>query len=378
VFNRGVAGLSIGPLYLGEIGLIIGLPFLLKALFNTRKRIFWINILILTYFFWGLVHLNFRRIDIYSLQQFSLIYYTLFIPIGYEMGKRYNDIFERVFPIFLKIHVIFALLRPIVISSLIDTIKIGDTSLFGIYGTYVLFTVPAVFYFIFFKKNIFWALLSLIAVISLASRNGFLALIICSLILIIVARFKESSRYLKICLITVSIFALFGTALNNITGLQIRGDLSLTNIMNIAESIVVESDDSSLEGSRSHRIYMWEKIINNRIDNGLTFGEGFGTNMTDAVFIHPHNSLVSIFGRTGLIGLLLWLLFYLKILFHNIRTHKNSLYKNRAIWYILFTISSLVTACFSVVLESPMLAIPIYLIYGISLSQNPVIRQHRN
>ena len=374
VFNRGISGLSIGPLYLGEIGLFLGLPFLLKALLIQSKTFFWMNILILIYFIWGLLHLSFGTINLYSLQQFVLVYYIAFIPIGYGVGKRYPDIFDRIFPFFLKTHVIFAIFRPIFIIFLTGSIMIGETSLFGIYGTYVLFTVPALFYFTLIKKNNFWALLSLLAILSLASRNGFISLIACGLISIKMIGFKEIKGFFKLILITLIITGLFGATVTNIPGLNIRGDLSLTNLFDILESIVVESEDSNLNGSRSHRLEMWEKILNKRIDSGLFFGEGFGTNMTDTVFVHPHNSLVSIFGRLGLVGLLIWLLLYIKILIQNINIFKRILNKKRTLWFILFIISSLITACFSVVLESPMLAIPIYFIYGLSLSEYSKIR----
>ena len=107
VLNRGISGLSIGPLFLGEIGLFLGLPFLLQASLNKIKIFFWVNILILIYFIWGLIHLSFGTIDLYSLQQFVLVYYVAFIPIGYEVGKRHPDIFDRALPVFFKIHVIF-------------------------------------------------------------------------------------------------------------------------------------------------------------------------------------------------------------------------------------------------------------------------------
>ena len=64
------------------------------------------------------------------------------------------------------------------------------------------------------------------------------------------------------------------------------------------------------------------------------------TNMTDTAFVHPHNSLVSIFGRLGLIGILLWLLLYIKILIQNINMFNRSLNKKEPLWFVLFIISS--------------------------------------
>ena len=87
--------------------------------------------------------------------------------------------------------------------------------------------------------------------------------------------FTEFKGFFKIGLITLIITGLLGATISDIPGLNIRGDLSLTNLFNILESIVVESDDSSLDGSRSHRLEMWENIIDKRINTGLIFGEGF-------------------------------------------------------------------------------------------------------
>ena len=83
-------------------------------------------------------------------------------------------------------------------------------------------------------------------------------------------------------------------------------------------SIVSEGDSSALEGTKEFRLRWWGDIINYTI-NGPYFwtGKGFGVNLADddgfQVYADhslraPHNGHIEILARTGVPGLILWIL----------------------------------------------------------------------
>ena len=59
----------------------------------------------------------------------------------------------------------------------------------------------------------------------------------------------------------------------------------------------------------------WDRAVNNV--NVFLFGQGFGPLLTDFSTTHavrePHNSYLSVFARTGLIGFILWMFFHVYI-----------------------------------------------------------------
>jgi len=158
--------------------------------------------------------------------------------------------------------------------------------------------------------------------------------------------------------------------LPDIENLHIRGDFSFNDLYEIFKSIFVSSStdagtDLSLEGSRSHRLEMWSDIIKETVNENLYFGQGFGMDLTAQTFRHPHNSLISIFGRMGIVGLFLYLSLFVYILRKIYRKYRQTLYyKQIYLWFLFYVILSFQILNFSVVLESPMLAIPFYLILG--------------
>jgi hypothetical protein len=94
--------------------------------------------------------------------------------------------------------------------------------------------------------------------------------------------------------------------------------LSVAQLVENVTSIVSEGDSSALEGTKEFRLRWWGDIVDYTV-NGPFFwtGKGFGINLADddgfQVYADhslraPHNGHIEILARTGVPGLILWIL----------------------------------------------------------------------
>jgi hypothetical protein len=134
------------------------------------------------------------------------------------------------------------------------------------------------------------------------------------------------------------------------------------------------------------RLAWWNALVDDVGSSVETtfFGRGFGANLTEPLGFQPdptnprlvrspHNFLLTLLARTGLVGLALWLgamMCWLIPVARNIRTaaragrHTDADY---VLWLTAYPLAIMVAALFGVVLEGPYGAIPCYILLGMSL-----------
>jgi hypothetical protein len=154
----------------------------------------------------------------------------------------------------------------------------------------------------------------------------------------------------------------------------------------------IENDHA---GTIEWRTIWWEALIEESLSNPtyLLIGRGYGSDLRAAVASRavgtlnwdqgidegkpvrsPHNIAMTIFARTGLVGLALWLLVLTTCLTALIRAtlaHHRSGDRDEELfgaWLIVYVLAMLLVALLGVVLESPFGAAPFFWVLGVGLA----------
>ncbi len=305
----------------------------------------------------------------------GILLYPISILAGISLARpkkvgRTINVLKNIF--FLSI--LYGFLFPIR-AYLRDIFIINDMTLLGIYGSYYTITVAA---FCFFysgfgsKKNKdAYSIASSFSTLIMSARNGILGLITSFFINVISKRkflFSKKSIseiFISFIFIVVGILIIF-PILSNISN-ETRGGYDINFFFESIKSIVfVETDDTSLIGSRNHRLIMLFLTLGKLFSNIKYFflGVPININYTEAVFNDPHNGYLSIFARGGILNLASFIFLQYQLLKRSLLCRSKLGPNNFSSFSLSFSISSLVMIMFTTMLTSPMNAIPYYFLLG--------------
>ncbi|GAB3264836.1 hypothetical protein GCM10027347_32190 [Larkinella harenae] len=166
-----------------------------------------------------------------------------------------------------------------------------------------------------------------------------------------------------ILLITASYF------LNNVEiNLGLNRTISINQITDNIISIFIDNNKEGLSGSRAWRIEWWTQIINNKLSiSRLFYGDGFGISLAeldgfqvleDNSLRSPHNFVLNILSRGGIVYTTLWLILFMYLL---TKKPKSEISKSIYVILVVFIINSL----FDVYFEGPMGAYPFWYFAGL-------------
>jgi hypothetical protein len=152
-----------------------------------------------------------------------------------------------------------------------------------------------------------------------------------------------------------------------------------------AASGTYDTQDTTVD-TVAWRLAWWNALTTDVTSSveGTLFGIGFGTDLTAPFGLQtdvedgrplrsPHDFLLTVFARTGLVGVALWSVWiglWLRQALGGIRAASrggNSAEADYRLWLMVFPVAMIVAALFGVVLEGPYGAIPCYLLLGMSL-----------
>jgi len=384
VLNRGFAYIGYSPFFIGEFTLLFYLLSLNHGIYfpkflgtNAGKIWFAFFTYNLVIFFISATHGPSE-----SIRNSVIWVYTLFFYIGYYYGKKLIDAeaigrFENIL-LFISLAMILSnLLYPLneYLKEATSFLYNGEALLGNASTVHALF-IGFVFYLFFVKKLAFRALwISLgffTMVIFVQSRAAMLGVLA---VMIYVFLFDNYRYFLKRAKVALIILVLIGTAYfaSGITLKGHRGEASSSSIKDSIYSIFTESSDASLQGPREDRLNWWTDVLKRTCSSATTFmfGLGFDEILNDrmdtpsTIIRYPHNSFLSVFGFTGIVGLSLYLslaaIIFLKI-------YKSSRSGNEIPvlrWYPIFAIGYFVSAFFSTVFEAPFHSYVFWVLSGI-------------
>lgn len=149
--------------------------------------------------------------------------------------------------------------------------------------------------------------------------------------------------------------------------------------------IVADHSQGGIAGSAAglgQRLSWWGKIERQIFSDSLSlfFGLGQGVPLTDLTLAdgtpvrEPHNSVLSIFGRYGLFGLIAFLWMHILMIQKLIRNIRLSVSPSEYREYLIlsfFLLSTFLSAMVEDALEKPFYAICYYFVWGIAITRRP-------
>jgi len=148
------------------------------------------------------------------------------------------------------------------------------------------------------------------------------------------------------------------------------------------------SQNTVRAGTKEHRLEMWKEIIENTLNEGPVLGQGVKGPLVDVAFRNPHNSFITIFGRFGIVGLLLAITIYFAMPLHNmivmtrisppaqrVRRAGDTKLQQAMLLYLCFVPAFMGAALFGPTLVSPFSALVCNFIYGASLRCCDIVLQ---
>jgi hypothetical protein len=170
-------------------------------------------------------------------------------------------------------------------------------------------------------------------------------------------------------------------------GREVSASQWFTNFL----SIFTSTSRSDLDGTRAYRLAWWSTILDYTVYGPYFWtGKGFGVNLADddgfqGTLDHslraPHNSHMSVLARMGVLGLALWLLLqgaFITGLFRAIRAHRRADDQTMAgvgAWVLIVWAAMMVVTSFDPYLEGPQGGIWYWSIFGIGLVVMRVARR---
>ncbi len=394
--GRGFAYVGVPPLFIGEIALLIGLYFMiqspgLKAFLNHWRVWF-----LLAFMAWcaartipyiGTYGLDsVRDAMVWGYATFALIAACLIIalpqrlPMLERMYRRYILIFLCLSPLtwFLTQKADEGWLPKWPWADVpIVYLKGGDqiVQLTGAFA-YTALAAPG------WVSALAFVLVPLNLVPNISGRAALVAFS-AGVAIVVLLRPRSRLPWIVAAMVVAGAFALWATDVHVRTSDDARREISFDQFADNLTSIVNDSDNEELDGSKQWRLRWWNDIV------GYTFhgryfwtGKGFGINLalddnyqvTEAADLRsPHNGHMTILARTGVPGLVLWSLVHLVWAASVIRAYiqatrrRDKRWANFFIFLFVYWLAFLINATFDVFLEGPMGGIWFWTIYGVGL-----------
>ena len=402
-FSKGFAYFGISPLFVGEITLVALLAGIFLTKYDLRFFKSPIVTLIILFVVWQVTVIvtgpNYPLMD--TLRDSVIWGYAIFAFIAaallYRTGNIENSIswYGRVMPWF----VVWAPIGYVMYIKLQGTgmpihpgtrvpmflLKTGDLGVhlagaatFLALGLHRRFPVRKGKHVVF--QELFWWAAIAAGVISAGSRNrgGMLAVMMALLVVTILKPNNRLKNFLIPGLIIISLFSVFDVRVPLGGGREI----SVEQITDNVSSIFTESNKQSLEGTAEWRLEWWHSIVDDTVfGKNFWFGRSYGTNLAefdgfadDTQNRSPHNGHLTILARSGVPGLVMWVIligtiYYVlfKCYLQCLRTNRENL-GNINLWIMGYMTAFLVNSSFDVFLEGPQGGIWFWSLVGFAIA----------
>jgi hypothetical protein len=235
-------------------------------------------------------------------------------------------------------------------------------------------------------------LLGMLAIAQLAglgilqSRTMYVGIALVLMLLIFLRETKRASQFLSILAPGLGALVLTILVLTGV-GWKVKGRLGpvdMSSLRNEVRSIWPSSAESHELGHEADR-RAWYGEVWNKLRSSpshLLLGVGYGQPLIDFMsetgqpVRQPHNSSLNVFGRLGLLGLSIWMLFVsgvLKRLWIGVREarERGAVSCPLRLWLLAFSVLGLLDSMVQPYFEFSHSAIPFYFLMGVALGINP-------
>lgn len=387
LFGKGFAYIGINPIYVAEIGVVLAIATLFILLLTSNHKNFTVAkstvILLFTLIFWQVIctvpYLTSHGLDTARdavVWGYSIFAITTFLVIPKQAINNFAALYEKVIPLYLVwLIVVFALTRLYALDFRLPGspvpllyLKPGDVCvhLAGI-AAFMLLQVDKPSDKLSLKIWVLWLLWGIsLLIYGLANRGGMLSTLLCLLIVVLL---KPNIRWDRLFFIgLVALISLYW--INPEIQISYHRELSFEQLLTNIQSIFAGTNgDPRAYGTIQWRIDWWSKIIEYTFRGDFFwFGKGYGINLATESNIattayenlrSPHNVFMTFLARSGVPGLILWLLFLLNVGGKLFKKYFSGLMREEretklTIWLLVYWLAFLVNASFDVFLEGPM------------------------
>ncbi len=405
LMGRGFAYLGLPPLYVGEIALLIGIIVFLRSGALIASLATLTGIVLVALMVWVLARtipfLGVYGLD--ALRDSTVVTYGVFafIVIGLllEDARRIDTVLRYYNMLVVSFPAIFVgfcltLFWVEYIPRLVGPAAIVDITTSAV-GTHLAGTM--VFVLIGYRRVsslwllVWFATLTLVAATNRGATLAVLGPVVFSMLLL--GRWR---LLLAAILGIVSVFAVLlavegSFTHDNVAERSAPRVVSAHQILKNAESILGDSGEQNVEGTKRWRLEWWDIIIDDTI-YGPNFwtGRGFGLNLADAdghagppmgpPTRSPHNVSMTLLARAGVPGLVLWSLLLISWGSMMLRAMLVARARGHQEWADLFLFigcyatSILINAFVDVTLEGPMQGIWFWCLFGFGIGSAMVYR----
>jgi hypothetical protein len=389
-FGYSYTNMRLGNIPFNEIFLMAGLflamsllPIVIKYNPVIKPILLW-SILFMPVVFYGVTIYGF-----FALRDASHSIEIWWIPLAIIA---FFDINEQKLHKILKICIILYIVRAGIQLFFSNTFTIsglhGEIPLFATHNMIIIGGICFWGIIVGLHKNYVILGLYLLSIILSQSRTEILVICFCGLVYLFIKRMSRSiiMRFLFFLFAAVICYSVLVNieSINNLASKSKFGRiLSVSEYAELMSSSIGKSD--KFEGSADGVPLRlgWAETIFTKAENDfsiLLFGQGFGMPLTDFVISNsvivrePHNSFLSVFARTGLIGIVVWSIFHvsisIKLFFffrrNSILTQNDYAAKFLLCCFLTFT-GSYVWALTQPYFETPYSAITIFITVGLMI-----------
>lgn len=397
VGNRGFAQQSLlagFPLLPAEFALGAGGTWLvIKSAFARQLpvRRDALNIVILLWLVAGTARLLFDlpRFRFLALRDYATVYYAgfFFLAQGYAGDKRVHQFLRGCLVVALALLPVFFFLSQAFPGFFLNTLTRSGVPLIFLKGDVAVPMMAAgVFFFHFapWSKDQWWgralSLGLLLAVAASNSRAAMVGLLVADAWLLLARRPRIPLMHFAtlacagLLLLTIAFSGRVKWAETQVHAAYERVR-SITDIQGTGHYESGAADDKG--DNNRFRLVWWRTVAEESLTTNPVFGLGFGADLSsrfirnydyvmgeDFTARSPHSIVFSLLGRMGLVGLvLLFVLLFIMAAqtWHTVRSGEGLA---TGYWCMVWTI--FVSACFGVVMEGPMGAVPFWIILGLA------------
>ena len=389
------------PLFLSELGL--GIVVTLVVLRGALRRALpvrrdWLNGLLLLWLALGAARIGWdvRHHGFLALRDFAMVYYLMYFFAAQALAEHAASrrlLHAAVLVTFglLPVTGLLAMLFPdfFLANFLVDGVPLifykGDLLATFLFTGFIVLLPAAEFSW----QNSWWrwlaALGSLVLGLVLLSRASMVGLLLAIGWLAWAGRWRPARVLAAVCLtglLAVTVFSL----LQKKDFTQTKAYAIYEAVASIADFSGTRSYQSEQSGSKGDnnrfRLVWWKNVARETLTTSPVFGLGFGADLaggflleyyptmdTDFTARSPHNIFMTTLGRMGLVGTVVLLAVYWVQARSTLRIVRASrgdparaeaMTLQAAVWVVM------VSACFGVVLEGPMGAIPFWIMLGLA------------
>lgn len=407
VLGKGFAYLGLSPLFIGEIALLTGAVVFLRtgllfAVLTTTP-----SLLLALLMAWALL----RTIPFVAVHGMDALRDSVIIMYGgfayvvaavllqdsrrlevlLDLYGRFLRIYVPIIPFLFGLSLYFKDWLPNVPGTDVPIIQLGPAEVPVHLTGAAVFAIAG-----FYRPSALWlvAMLAAVAMGSALTRGGMLAFIIPVFLAALVS--VRLSRVLAIIAVGAAVFAAAYAAEKvfmepSAPEETLERQLTPSQLLANAQSLLGHSDPK-LEGSRRWRLEWWDLILRDTWRDGPHYwnGRGFGLNLAVAdgfsagretsPLRSPHNAHMTILARTGVPGLVVWLLFLTSWLgmmagaFWDARRRGEREWAGTFLFVGCYALACVINATFDVAFEGPMQGVWFWCLIGIGLGAVMVFR----